>query len=89
MTLALLLAAFLAVVLTFGLLVAMNDAIADAWRHASARRLVGCAVRAPQPCSRPEAEFGRPARQPSGFGTGARAPVWVATAPARGWRHLH
>lgn len=89
MTLALLLAAFLSIVLAFGALVAVHDALEAAWRRAATRRSVARASGAAGPRSRPEAALARRSRQRGGRGRTAGAPAWAATAPARTWRHLH
>lgn len=89
MTLALLLAAFLAIVLAFGLLVAVHDAVAAGWQGAAARRLDGCAAGAPWARSRTEAGLVRQVGQRGRQAAGSCARAWSATAPARAWRHLH
>jgi hypothetical protein len=89
MTLVLLLAAFLAIVLAFGVLVAVHDALEAAWRRAAGGRFVELAAGASAP--RPPASAvpaGRalPRRRPDAW---ARTRAPSATAHAGAWRHLH
>ncbi len=89
MTLALLLAAFLAIVLAFGLLVAVHDAVEAAWQGAAARRPGGLAAGTAWARSRPDAVLARQAGQRGRQAAGSCARAWSATKPTRAWRHLH
>jgi len=89
MTLALLLAAFLAIVLVLGVLVAVHDALEAAWHRAAGGRFVEVAAGAAVP--RPPAlavPVGRalPRCRPDAW---ARTRAPSATAHAGAWRHLH
>lgn len=88
MTLALLLAAFLAVVLAFGVLVAVHDALEAAWRRASGGRFVELAAGTSWPQLPAGAVPARRARPRAGQGAGNRTRAPSATAHAGAWRHL-
>lgn len=88
MTLVLLLAAFLAIVLLFGLLVAVHDALETAWLRVAGGR-VGAASAGPANRRVPRAATALRARPLGGIRAAARGPAPSAASPAGIWRHLH
>lgn len=88
MTLVLLLAAFLAIVLLLGLLVAVHDALETAWLRVAGGG-VGAASAGPEHRREPRAATAPRVRPLGGVRAAARGTAPSAAPPTGIWRHLH